>query len=130
MKVSKNTLYKGIRELRTGNSSGKGCVRLQGGGRKPLLHRHPEWIEALKVVIEPYTAGLPQDANVIWVSISIPQISRELSKNGYDISEYIVRRILDSLGFRHRSFIKDMPMKEVKDRDAQFKNISSIKTAC
>lgn len=51
-------------------------------------------------------------------------------KDGYDVSEYIVRQILESLGFRHRSFIKDMPMKDVRDRDAQFRNIFSIRTAC
>lgn len=130
MMTGKNTIYKGIRELRTNAGPPKGRVRRQGGGRKDLLSQHPEWIGALKVVIEPHTAGLPQDANVIWVSISVPQISREMSKNGYNVSEYIVRQILDSLGFRHRSFRKDMPMKEVKDRDAQFKNISSIRTAC
>lgn len=84
----------------------------------------------MKVVIEPYTAGVPQDADVIWVSISVPQIRREMYNNGYDVSKYIIRQILDSLGFRHRSFIKDMPMKDVEDRDAQFKNISSIRTAC
>nr|WP_262480969.1 hypothetical protein [Bacteroides fragilis] len=42
----------------------------------------------------------------------------------------MVRQVLDLLAFHHCSFIKDMPMKEVKDRDAQFKNISSIRTAC
>ena len=47
MKVSKNTLYKGIRELRTGNGPRQGRIRRQGGGRKSILHRHPEWIEAL-----------------------------------------------------------------------------------
>ncbi len=130
MKVSKKTIYKGIRELRTDGSPPKGRVRRPGGGRKTLLSQHPEWIDALKIVIEPHTAGLPQDADVIWVSISVPQISREMAGNGYDISEYIVRQILDSLGFRHRSFRKDIAMKDVKDRDAQFKNISSIRTAC
>lgn len=130
MQTSKNTIYKGMRELRTGGGPPKGRVRHQGGGRKTLLSRHSEWVDALKVVIEPHTAGLPQDADVIWVSISVPQISREMSKNGYEVSEYMVRQILNSLGFRHRSFIKDIPMKEVKDRDAQFKNISSIRTAC
>jgi transposase len=130
MKTSKNTIYKGIQELRTDTSLPKDSVRCPGGGRKTLLSRHPEWIEALKVVIEPYIAGLPQDSNVIWVSISVPQISREIAKNGYDISEYIVRQILDSLGFRHRSFIKDLPMKDVQDRDAQFQHIASTRTAC
>lgn len=130
MKVSKNTIYKGIRELRTDTGPGKGRVRRPGGGRKTLLSRHPEWIDALKLVIEPHTAGLPQDAEVVWVSMSVSQISREMSGNGYDVSEYIVRQILDTLGLRHRSFLKDMPMKDVKDRYAQFRNISSIRTAC
>ena len=130
MKSSKNTVYKGLRELRTGDGPPKGRVRRQGGGRKGLLGQHPDWIDALKAVIEPHTAGLPQDADVIWVSLSVPQISRDMSKKGYDVSEYMVRQILDSLGFRHRSFRKDIPMKEVKDRDAQFNNISSIRTAC
>lgn len=130
MKTSKNTIYKGIRELRTGDGPAKGRVRRQGGGRKGLLSLHADWIDALKTVIEPHIAGLPQDANVIWVSISVPQISREMSENGYVVSEYIVRQILDLLGFRHRSFIKDLSMKDVKERDAQFKNISSIRTAC
>ena len=107
MKTSKNTIYKGIRELRTGDGPAKGRVRRQGGGRKGLLSLHADWIDALKTVIEPHIAGLPQDANVIWVSISVPQISREMSENGYVVSEYIVRQILDLLGFRHRSFIKD-----------------------
>jgi hypothetical protein len=90
MKVSKNTIYKGIQELRSDTSPplAKGGVRCQGGGRKTLLSRHPEWIEALKAVIEPYTAGLPQDAGVIWVSISVPQISREIAKHGYDIFKF------------------------------------------
>lgn len=52
MKVSKNTIYKGIRELRTGDGPGKGRIRRQGGGRKNLLSRRPEWVDALKVVIE------------------------------------------------------------------------------
>lgn len=127
MMTSKNTIYKGIRELRTGDGPGKGRVRRHGGGRKGLLSQHPEWIDTLKVIIEPHTAGLPQDADVIWVSISVPQISREMSEKGYDVSEYIVRKML---GFRHRSFIKDLPMKNVKEKDTQFKNISSIRTAC
>jgi hypothetical protein len=129
MKTSKNTIYKGIRELRSDKAL-SARIRRQGGGRTSLLPQHPEWIDELKLVIEPYTAGLPQDADVIWASISVPQISREMSGKGYDVSEYIVRQILDSLGFRHRSFIKTLPLKEVKDRDSQFNTISQIRTSC
>jgi transposase len=130
MKVSKNTVYKGMRELRHGDCLPKGRIRRTGGGRKTLLSRHPGWIDALKAVIEPHTAGLPQDSDVIWVSLSVSQIRRDMSKNGHEVSEYTVRQILDSLGFRHRSFKKDITMRDVENRDAQFKNISSIRTAC
>lgn len=59
--------------------------------------------------------------------MSVTQIMKELSKAGYDISRYFVRQILDSLGLRERSFYKDLPMKDVKNRDEQFQRISSIR---
>jgi hypothetical protein len=63
----------------------------------------------------------------VWISLSVTQIINELSEAGYDISRYFVRQILDSLGLRERSFYKDLPMKEVKNRDEQFQRISSIR---
>ena len=50
----------------------------------------------------------------------------ELSAIGYDISRYFVRQILDSLGLRERSFYKDLPMKDVKDRNELFEQITAI----
>ena len=125
--VSKNTVYSSIKEIESGYSPGQGRIRRPGGGRKTLLSRHPEWIEILKRVIAPHVAGLPQDENVIWVSMSVPTIAKEMSHRGCSVSEYIVRQILDSLGFRNRSFIKDLPMKDVKNRDEQFRNIADIR---
>ena len=46
---------------------------------------------------------------------------------GYDISRYFVNQILDSLGLRERSFYKDLPMKDVKDRNEQFEKIDAIR---
>lgn len=127
MRVSKNTIYKGISELNSGYKPALGRVRRDGGGRKTLLSRHPEWIAAFKTVVAPHTAGLPQDDQVIWVSLSAPQIAGEMAKAGYKVSEYIVRQLLKSFRFRRRSFLKDLPMKEVEDRDAQFRNIADIR---
>lgn len=39
----------------------------------------------------------------------------------------IINRILDSLGLRERSFRKDVPMRDVKDRNDQFENITAIR---
>ena len=54
-------------------------------------------------------------------------ITREMAKEGCDVSEYLVRQMLKQMGYRHRSFIKDLPMKDVKDRNAQFLNIADIR---
>jgi len=125
--VSKTTVYRSIHEIRSGYSPGSGRIRRSGGGRKRELDRHPEWFDTLKSVIEPRTAGLPQDEGVTWVSMSVPRIAREMAKGGCDVSEYLVRRMLERMGFRHRSFVKDLPMKEVRDRDAQFLNIADVR---
>lgn len=125
--VSKNTVYSSIEEIKANYVPEKGRVRRPGGGRKALLPQHPEWIDTFKLVVAPHTAGLPQDENVIWVSLTVPQITREMIEKGCDVSEYIARQILESLGYRHRSFRKDIQMRDVEGRDAQFKNIAAIR---
>lgn len=127
MGTSTHTLQNGRRELLSGEGPGEGRIRREGGGRKKELPRHPEWTQALVQIIEPYKAGLPQDESVVWISLSVTQIMDEMAKAGYDISRYLVRRILDSLGLRERSFYKDLPMKDVKDRNEQFEQIASIR---
>ena len=126
MGTSTHTLQNGRRELLSGDGPGKGRIRRTGAGRKSVLSQHPEWTQAVVQIIEPHTAGFPQDENVVWISLSVTQIMSELSALGYDISRYFVRQILDSLGLRERSFYKDLPMKDVKDRNEQFEQITAI----
>lgn len=121
---SKNTVYSSIDEINSGYTPEPGRIRRSGGGRKQELNKHPEWFEILKLVIEPHTAGLPHDEDVIWISLSVPMITREMAKEGCNVSEYLVRQMLKQMGCRHRSFIKDLPMKDVKDRNAQLLNIA------
>ena len=127
MGTSTHTLQNGRRELLSGEGPSDGRIRRTGAGRKSVLPQHPEWTQAVVQIIEPHTAGLPQDENVVWISLSVTQIMNELFEAGYDISRYFVRQILDSLGLRERSFYKELPMKEVKNRDEQFQRISSIR---
>ena len=126
MGTSTHTLQNGRQELLSGEGPGDGRIRRTGAGRKSVLPKHPEWTQAVVQIIEPHTAGLPQDENVVWISLSVTQIMSELSAIGYDLSRYFVRQILDSLGLRERSFYKDLPMKDVKDRNEQFEQIASI----
>ena len=43
-----------------------------------MLPLHPEWKQAVLQIIEPHTVGLPQDENVVWISLSVTQIMRKL----------------------------------------------------
>lgn len=127
MNTSKNTIYRGLYEIKVKYSPPNNRIRKPGGGRKTELSKHPEYIEAFNEIVKPYIAGLPQDENTIWISKSVTAITREMKEKGYNVSAYIVRQIMKTLNFHKRSFIKDLPMKEVENRDEQFMNIANIK---
>ena len=127
MGISTHTLQNGLQELHSCHSLAKGRIRREGGGRHTVLPQHPEWVQAVVRIIEPHMAGLPQDEEVVWMSMNKTQIRNELAKSGYEISRYHITQILDSLGLRERSFRKDIPMREVKDRNEQFENIAATR---
>lgn len=128
--VNQKTVYAGIKENKDGYVCEPGRVRRKGGGCKRKLDLHPEWIDTFKRVVEPHTAGLPQDEDVIWVSLCVPEITALMNAEGCEVSDYIVRQILGILGFRNRSFTKGASLKEVPRRDDQFKVIEEVKAKC
>ena len=98
MKTSKNTIYKGIRELRTDDGLGKGRVRRQVGGRKDLLSLHPDWIDALKVVIEPHTAHITRSWNgapLLSVKDGAERATKTTTANGLTVHMDINSKIYD-----------------------------------
>ena len=62
--VDRKTIYKGIHELRATETLQAGRVRNTGGGRRKLLHKHPEYLKEFDAVAKDHTAGLPQDDSV------------------------------------------------------------------
>ena len=54
----------------------------------------------------------------------------KLRDRGVDTTRYIVEQVLDELGYRRRSFKKDLPMRTVEGRDAQFKKIEEVRKVC
>ena len=122
-KVSKRTIYRGISEIQNNYLPPKNRIRKQGGGRKSILSKNPNLITVFQEIVKPYTAGLPQDEKTIWISKSPKAIAKEMTDKGHNVSEYVVRQIIEKLGYRKRSFIKDLTMKETENRNAQFVNI-------
>ena len=75
-------------------------------------------------------AGLPQDDSVRWLDLSVAQIIQIFKEHGITISPYIARKMIKLRGFKKRSFHKTNTLKEVKNRDAQFKLLKATWTSC
>lgn len=127
-----DTVYRGIHELasKANETFPEGRIRAHGGGRKRILEKDPELLAVFDEITGAYTAGLPQDPDVIWLTVSTSQIVSLFKERGITASPYLVRRMKDVRGFKDRSFVKAMTLKEVKERNAQFEKIKNVVTEC
>lgn len=130
IRISKNTIYRGIREIDDNAALSMRAVRRSGGGRKSILEEHPEYLTIFDEIVENHMAGLPQDDSVRWLDVSVAQIIQIFKEQGISISAYIVRKMIKIRGFKKRSFHKTKTLKEVENRDAQFKLIETTWTSC
>ena len=124
-----DTVYRGIHELasKANETFPEGRIRAHVGVRKRILEKDPELLAVFDEITEAYTAGLPQDPDVIWLTVSTSQIVSLFKERGITVSPYLVRRMKDVRGFKDRSFVKAMTLKEVKERNAQFEKISRLR---
>jgi hypothetical protein len=91
--LSKPTILKGIRELRSKRKLAQGRVRKPGGGRKPVEEFDPEITRLLEQVMDESTAGDPMSP-LKWSSKSTYQIQQHLASQGHRISEDTIQRRL------------------------------------
>ena len=127
-----DTIYRGIHELKSKDNETfpTGRIRAAGGGRKPILVKHAELLSVFDEITKDYTAGLPQNPDVIWLTISTPQIVNLFKERGITVSHYLVRQMKSIRGFKERSFVKAITLKDVKDRNAQFEKIKGVVRKC
>jgi hypothetical protein len=130
--ISRKTVSKGVREsAELGSSIGVAPttrIRKPGGGRKDLLMLGPAIGEAFDAVVDSCTAGDPMNEAVKWVSMTRKQIAKAMGlRLGNPVSVYYVARLLKTKGFSRRKMSKSIPLKQVEDRDAQFKNIQRLR---
>lgn len=130
LKVSKNTVYKGIFELDNKITPGRDRIRKPGGGAKRKVDKHPEWMAAFQEVLGSHLAGLPQDEDTQWLDINVAEVRRLMFEKGHEVSYHIVRQLIDAAGLKKRSFAKSLPLSVVEDRNPQFEKIAMTKSAC
>jgi transposase len=126
--VSRNTVYRGLRELQSKEHLDEGRVRKQGGGRKSTLAKHPEYITVFREIVEFDIAGLPQNANTKWLRLSPSQIQQIFYEQYHiAVSLYTVRQIIKAEGYTRRKPVKALPMADCELRDEQFKVIEQLR---
>ena len=129
--ISRNTVYRGLRELGSGKHLEEGRVRQQGGGRKSILSKHPEYITIFREIVAFDIAGLPQDANTKWLRLSPSQIQSIFSEQYHtEVSLYTIRQIIKAEGYTRRKPVKTLPMADCKLRDEQFRKIEQLRREC
>jgi hypothetical protein len=121
--ISRNTIYKGLQELDTGQRLEKGRIRKEGGGRKKLTDTQPGILEALEKLVDPLSRGDP-DSPLRWSLKSSYQLRDGLVSQGYKISQPRVGKLLSELDYSLQSNKKAQEGANHPDRNAQFKYIN------
>jgi hypothetical protein len=123
----RNTILKGMGELKDPQALEQERIREKGGGRKRCL----ETITGLEInfleIIENYTAGSPMDGNIKWTNLTQAEIANHLKERGINISVTVVKQLLAKHNFVQRKAQKSKSIKEYEDRDKQFEKIAQLK---
>jgi transposase len=126
--MAEDTIRKGIRELESGCSPGRGRVRRAGAGRKRLTERDPELLGDLERLVESGTRGDPE-LPLRWTSKSVRKLADGLRQLGHRVSYRTVARLLRSLGYSLQANRKTHEGADHPDRDAQFEHINVTASA-
>src|ERR1035441_10503083 len=82
--MSRQTIYRGLQDLRTKRKKPSGRIR-RPDGRKKLRDQQPRLVETLERLIEPTVRGDPQSL-LRWTCKSVRNLEAELGREGYAVS--------------------------------------------
>jgi transposase len=127
-RLSPTTIRKGQAELAARVAHPKLAVTAQlrrpGAGRKCKTGEYPELVEALEALVAPVTRGDPESP-LRWTCKSTAVLARELTTEGYEVSDSTVGRLLKSAGYSLQSNRKTREGASHPDRNAQFEHINA-----
>ena len=123
-KISKPTIYAGIKEIKNKTILAPNKIRKKGGGAKKLVKKQPNLLNELEKLIEPVTKGNPENL-LRWSSKGTEKLSKELKKNGYKVSPNSIRTLLKELNYSLQLNRKEKEGNSTNPyRDKQFKYIN------
>ena len=125
--VSRNTIKRGINELKSGVIY-DGKVRKSGGGRNFVENKYTTIEEEISKLIDGSTYGNPERV-LSYTTESLRKIERELKSLGINVSHETVGKILESMGYSKQANQKMLQVGEAHpDRNAQFEHINTTAT--
>lgn len=122
--MSRSTVIAGMKEV-AGGPAPSGRVRGPGAGPKSAVDTQPGLLEALDELVHPETRGNPMSL-LRWTSKSTAKLARELVRQGFEISDDTVGRILKRLGYSLQSPAKVKEGAAHPDRDGQFRYLHGL----
>jgi hypothetical protein len=79
-------------------------------------------------IVDPHTAGDPDQDGVLWTNLSRPKIAEELWRRGFRVSVGVVSQLLERHRLGRRKACKTLPLGRHADRDRQFQIIAKHRT--
>ena len=122
-KVSKNTIYAGIKELKEIKKISPNRIRKKGGGAKKLKEKNPTLLKDLEALIEPTSKGDPE-TSLRWTCKSVRKITKALNNKGHKISHESVKTYISELDYSLQLNRKEKEGGLNVNRDKQFKYIN------
>lgn len=103
LKCCRQTVYRGLIELKLNFNISKNKVRKSGGGRKAYYVQYPKINSVFQKCIDKNTAGNPMKENQKWTNLNLKDIVECLEKKGTHVSDFVVRKLLKKHGYVKRS---------------------------
>lgn len=79
-------------------------------------------------IVDPHTAGDPDEDGVLWTNLSRPKIAEELLRRGFRVSVTVVSELLDRHRLGRRKACKTLPLGRHVQRDRQFQTIANYRS--
>jgi hypothetical protein len=121
--VSRNTIKRGIEELKSGDTF-DGKVRKAGGGPKYVEYKYPDIEGRIRKLVDGSTYGNPERV-LSYTTESMRKIESELKSQGINVSYKTIGKILDAMDYSRQANQKMLQVGEPHpDRNAQFEHIN------
>lgn len=112
--ASRNTITNGIKEADSEitvspNNRDNYRIRKPGAGRKTAQQKNPGLYQKIEEIVKSSTYGSPMKV-ITWTTLSLRKIAAELAEYGYHVSQNIVSRALEQMGYSKQQNQKNLKL--------------------